>query len=274
MDNARVTHLVNQLYEHFSLIPVMGAELECYVQTSLEQQDGWWQPLHDQWQAAKLPVLRIEKERGNGQYELVLGLDSPHGLVQHLQQLKRDLLNHAAHTGVKVDFAAKPFADQPASGLHLHLHLQNTDGANVFVKDEDEMSEPLRYALGGLIAFMPLAFSYYCPHEADKNRFDDIDHVPRANCWGANNRYCAVRIPSTMDIYDKWLELRVPSSDAVPEDAVAAMLASVLVGLQVRVAPPGQEYGKPEHRFLQDLQQAVVDAPLKASFLGLMGVGF
>jgi glutamine synthetase len=273
MDDARINRLVKLLSDSYALAPVFAAELECYVQI-LDIADDWWRPLHDKWRSENIPLLRIEKERGVHQFELVLGLDSAQATAAHLLQLKRDILAHAEHSGAEVYFDVKPFADQPASGVHLHVHLQNADDANVFVKDADALSEPLQYSLGGLLYFMPLALDYYCPNDEDKIRFDDADHVPRANCWGANNRYCALRIPPTLEIYDKWIELRVPSSNVDAAAAIAAMLSSLLVGLENRLSPGAQEHGKPAPIFLQQLAEQAISDEMRAAFLSHMQANF
>lgn len=269
MDDARLQNLTEQLQTRYALAPVTAAELECYVDITGDV-DGWWQPLHDHWRASQLPLLRIEKERGHYQYELVLGLDSPQGTADALATLRADIVAHGAATHTPVSFDAKPYADQPSSGLHLHVHLQNADGANLFIKDEDKLSPSLAHALAGLLVCMPVALAYYCPNDSDYTRFDDADHVPRRNCWGGNNRYCALRIPPTQEIYDKHIELRVPSSAADAHSAVTAMLASVFIGLNRELWPPVQEFGKPAADFLNDVNAQIPESDISAAFLALM----
>ena len=270
MDDARIRNLVSQLASRYQLAPVTAAELECYVGIAPDMADDWWRPLHDHWRGMGVPLLRIEKERGEWQYELVLGLDSPQGTADALAQIRADLYTHGQATGIAVLFDAKPYPDQPSSGLHLHLHLQNADGANVFIKDEERLSAPLAHTLAGLLTCMPVALAYYCPNDADYVRFDDADHVPRRNCWGANNRYCALRVPPTQEMYDKHVELRVPSAAADPHNAVVALLASVAIGMSHELWPPTQEFGKPEANFLNDVKSHVPDGEISAAFLSFM----
>ncbi len=269
MDDARISRLTNALHERYGFRAISAAELELYV-TIRGEADDWWAVLHHHWRAQHVPLLRIEKERGDHQYELVLGLNSPQGTADDLANLTRDIVSHAHTTMTTASFAAKPFDDQPASGLHLHVHLEDGSGANLFTKDDEHLSEPLAFALGGLMACMQLAYNHYCPHPEDAQRFADSDHVPRSLCWGVNNRYAALRIPTTQTMYDKHIELRVPSASANPHHAIAAMLASMLVGLDLRLLPPPQEYGKPKASFLNDLQSHTPDAAIITAFHALM----
>lgn len=269
MDDARLHNLISQFHTRYALAPVTAAEIECYVEITGDL-DAWWQPLYDRWREQNMPLLRIEKERGTHQYELVLGLDSPQGTADALAHIRADMTEYARASHTVLSFDAKPHADEPSSGLHLHVHLQNAEGANVFIKDEEKLSAPLAHALDGLLTCMPVALAYYCPNDSDYIRFDDADHVPRRNIWGANNRYCALRIPSTQEIYDKHIELRVPSSNANPYDAMVAMLASVLIGMQRELWPPAQEFGKPDADFLNDVKSQVPESAISAAFMGLM----
>lgn len=269
MDDSRVAHIVSELAVRYGFAPVLGAELECYAEIR-GQADDWWAPLHKRWLGMGFPLLRIEKERGEHQYELVLGLNSAIGTVQTLHQIQRDIAAHGHENMTPVFFASKPYENQPASGLHLHMHLQNAEGANIYTKDEEVLSDALSFSIGGVLACMKHALPFYCPYPEDYVRFDDVDHVPRRNCWGANNRYCALRIPPTQTMYDKHIELRVPSSSANPADAVAAFLASVLVGLDMNIPAPDQEYGKPEPDFIHDVNENTLAPTVIAAFSALL----
>jgi glutamine synthetase len=152
--------------------------------------------------------------------------------------------NHAAEMNVDVSFAAKPFANQPSSGLHIHTHLADEQGLNVFHKTEDWTGDYLRHSLGGLLARMPSHMLIFFPNDADVARLDDVDHVPKIFGWGVNNRYCALRIPMDPDLYNKRIEHRVPCANANPKAVIEAILAGILHGLRERIEPPEQEHGK------------------------------
>ena len=225
----------------------MAAEIECYVtlpDTSPEAMEHFFVPVDAALRAAGVPLLRIEKERGLHQFEIITSITSPEILAQSLRSIRTIVETHGLKTGRSVNFAAKPFADQPSSGLHLHLHLSDGDGLNVYHKTEEWTSDWLRFSLGGLLADLPQAMPVFFPNAEDYARLNDPGHVPKIAGWGVNNRYCALRIPMEPDLYHKRIEHRVPCANADPEAAIAAMLRGVLLGLRERIEPPAQEYGK------------------------------
>ncbi len=225
----------------------MAAELECYVLLADESAaaiDAFWQPVDAAFRAASLPIVRIEKERGLHQYEVVTGVMPPAQLVQVLEQVRSILGDQAAQSGVVVDFRAKPFVGQPSSGMHIHLHLADAHGVNSYHKTEEWTSDTLRWSLGGLLAALPAQMPIFFPTAEDLARLEDVDHVPKIYGWGVNNRYCALRIPAVPDPFDKRIEHRVPCANAAPEAVVNAVLEGVLEGLRGKVEPPPQHHGK------------------------------
>lgn len=232
--------------------PVLGSEIECSVVLgenvpTQSDADMFWKPLRDHWVARGIPLLRIEKERGDHQFEVVLLPTNVQEQLTHLAQVKHEIA-HAARTGNRpVFFTAKPFADAPANGLHLHVHLENAQGQNLFHKTEDGMSDYLRFALGGLCAGASDLLAAATLNDGQKHRFFDVDHVPRCLGWGVNNRYAAFRIPAYEDPYHKWIETRLFSAEADPVEATTLILESILHGLNHRLEPPAQEFGKPKN---------------------------
>ncbi len=225
----------------------MGAEIECYVTLADESEavmDGFWAPVDAAFKAENLPILRIEKERGLHQYEVITSVATPQVIAHALARIRTLVEAQGKAMGVVVSFAAKPFADQPSSGMHLHLHLADGEGINAYHKTEEWTSDYLRFSISGLLATLNDHLPIFFPTPEDYKRLDDVDHVPKIAGWGVNNRYCALRIPMTPDPYDKRIEHRVPCANAEPEAAIAAMLEGVLKGLRDRTEPPEQSYGK------------------------------
>lgn len=248
--------LLHALQSEFGLSPVMAAEIECYVllaDNRGETLDAFWGPARDALVAQGVSLLRIEKEAGDHQYELVTHITTAERLAEWLEIIRDTITAHANSADVRATFAAKAFSDQPASGLHLHLHLADGDGMNAYHKTEEWTSDALRWSLGGLLADLPRALPIFCPGDYSMYRFDDADHVPKLAGWGVNNRYCALRIPAIEDHYNKRIEHRVPGADANPREAIAAMLHGVLSGLRERTEPPEQEHGKPTIGLLESL---------------------
>lgn len=240
----------------------MAAELECYVLLADETpatMDRFWSPVEKAFRHEGLPIIRIEKERGLHQYEIVTGLMAPQRLAEALYSIKAVIDKYAARIGVQVTYAGKPFVDQPSSGLHLHLHLADEDGINTYHKTDEWTSDTLRYSLGGLLATMVAQMPVFFPNLQDYARLNDADHVPKIFGWGVNNRYCALRIPADPDPYNKRIEHRVPCASADPSQAIQMMLHGVLTGLHEKIEPPAQQYGRKGESSVKQLAMTSVE---------------
>jgi glutamine synthetase len=263
MTNVSIEDLSYHITSEFALAPVMAAEIECYVMLADESpasMDAFWVPVEKAFRHEGLPILRIEKERGLHQYEVITQVMPPQRLAETLVMIRSTIEKYAARMSVQVHFAAKPFADQPSSGLHVHTHLADEQGQNVFHKTEEWTSDYLRHSLGGLLANMRGDMPIFFPNEADYKRLDDVDHVPKIFGWGVNNRYCALRIPMDPDLYNKHIEHRVPCANADAYAVIAAILLGILRGLREGIEPPEQAHGK----FLEgaEFKQALLPAPI------------
>lgn len=235
------------LLNEFALTPVMAAEIECYVMLADEspaRMDAFWVPVEKAFRHEGLPILRIEKERGLNQYEVITHIATPRETIRALSSIRTIVEKYAARMHIEASFAAKPFAEQPSSGLHIHTHLADGQGVNVFHKTEEWTSDYLRHSLAGLLSTMQEQMPVFFPNPEDYARLDDADHVPKIFGWGVNNRYCALRIPADPDFYNKRIEHRVPCANADPEAVVAAILEGMVHGLRARIEPPVQEHGK------------------------------
>ena len=240
---AIIQHCLTRLREAYSFSPTLGAELELYVvlgDTMPATMDGFWRPIKE----AHPSLLRIEKERGDHQYELVFAhTSSAEALCVAVETVRVAVAQRAASLGVEASFAPRPFAGQPPSGLHLHLGLCNAEGESVFLKNDEYISPALHHALGGLCALSPHVMPLLCPTPEGFFRFEGADHIARNVSWGSNNRSCAIRIPYSPIMDDKRIEWRLPGADASVTQAMALMFMGVLAGLDHRMEPPPQYHG-------------------------------
>ncbi len=169
--------------------------------------------------------------------------EQPYALIGALRSLRRQVELHGKAEGVDVRFDAKPHADAPGSGLHIHISMRDGQGDSVFLKSDEYISPALHHSLGGLCAITPHVMPLLTPDEAGYTRFQDASHMARTVSWGSNNRSCAIRIPYSPIMDDKRLEWRVPCADADPEQVVALMLFAMTAGMDQRMQPPEQYYG-------------------------------
>jgi glutamine synthetase len=205
--------------------PVIGVEREFYANVSAVPE------------VLGVPLLaKIIPETGANQFEYILHhtADIP-ALIEADRAVMAQLV--AAYSA---DFSAKPFAGSAGSGLHLHIHLENEQGENVFTKQGESLSEPLGFAIGGLLASMQGYMAVFAPTRA---RFEAPDKMtPTTISWGANNRTTALRLPDTGTQFRR-IEHRVSGADAVLADVIDAVLKGISRGILERISPPPQIYG-------------------------------
>ncbi|MCC7260590.1 MAG: glutamine synthetase, partial [Alphaproteobacteria bacterium] len=140
------------------------------------------------------------------------------------------------------DFSARPYEEQPGSGMHIHLTLHDAQGDNVLYKKDQNISPEMRHAIGGLIATLRESMLWFAPHEESYRRFVPKLNAPTHICWGGNNRTAALRLPDDISGY-KHIEHRVPGADADPHAVIAASLAGVHHGLMNKLEPGEQIFG-------------------------------
>lgn len=222
---SQLKNAVQRLSDDFGLTPVTAAELEFYFPVPFTGKE-----------LADFPLYKWEKEKGEGQYEVALLPAAPEKTVQDLYKIKEIL------SGMGADFSARPKADQPGSGLHIHLHLENGDSKNVFYKDDARMSDALAHSIGGLLASIPASMNVFAPTADSYKRFVAGANAPMTVSWGANNRTVAIRLPDKP--HDKkHIEHRVPGADADPLQVMAVILAAVHDGLTRKLDPGPQIFG-------------------------------
>lgn len=243
---ALISHALLGL-EQYQLKPVLGLEVECYValaDAEVETLNHFWQAVVDEAAAKQGRLLRIEKEKGHQQYEMVFDtFTDAFALVDAVEHMRVFVCARAVDLGVEASFAPKPFVDAPGSGMHLHVNLVETNGDNAFLKTDEYISPVLHHSLGGLCAISAHVMPIFCPQAEGFARFMDADHMARNVSWGSNNRSCAVRIPYSPIPDDKRLEWRLPAADARVSEVVALALFALYVGIDQRLEPPEQYHG-------------------------------
>lgn len=224
--------------------PVVACELEFYLHgSSAIDLAGFWADVSTACAKKNISVFKIEKERGYEQHEVALApVSVPQKAAENCVSLKEIISELAEKYEMRADFSAKPIADQPGSGLHVHVHLEDEAGKNVFSKNDIEISNPLKYAIGGLLTHMKKDMTIFSPSEDSKKRFVAGSNAPVTVSWGANNRTVAVRLPDSA--YDnKRIEHRVAGADADPTAVIDAVLKAMFDGIEKRTEPPAQIYG-------------------------------
>jgi glutamine synthetase len=218
-----------------------AAEGQVYAFERLDAQDAVLQALDAYAAAQGLPVQAAIAEYAPGQFELTLGhVGDMVRAADHAWLLKRAVRAAARAAGIEATFMAKPFPRLSGNGLHVHVSLLDSAGANVFAGPDGERL--LGHAVAGLQATMAEAMLVFAPGANSYRRFRPMSYAPTAPTWGVNNRTVAIRIPAGPEAARR-VEHRVAGADANPYLALAAVLAGIHHGITGGLEPGPQTTG-------------------------------
>jgi len=228
------------IQKDFGLKAVVATEIEFYLNGA----GGKLAPnevillIEEECRKAGLVLACAETERGPDQYEVSF-LPSPDigRSIRDTGRFKELMEEVFGPRGIQANFKAKPQKDKPGSGLHVHVHLEDKAGQNVFYREGEEFSSQLLHAIGGLLALMNPCMSVFAPHPESYERFlhtvnaylvcPTASNVPATVSWGTNNRTVAVRLPPK-PARERHIEHRVSGSDADVAKVIAAILAGCI----------------------------------------------
>lgn len=243
---AYITPVLQRLQQDFGYQVISAGEIEFYLHGSAEPEADMVACYYDIRHGANyagITLHSIEKERGREQHEISLTpCSDPVKTANDLATLKQLITKIAVTYNLRADFAAKPASGEPGSGLHMHLHLADEAGQNVFYKDDERISDSLKFSIGGMLHWLPDSMAVFAPTAESYARFAKGSNAPTTVSWGANNRTVAIRLPDSAH-HNKHIEHRVAGADANPACVMAVLLASMHYGLAQHCEPGKQIYG-------------------------------
>ncbi len=188
-----------------------------------------------------IPATTAHLEFAPGQFEINLHhVDDVVTACDHAVLLKRLIKGVAAEQGMGTTFMAKPFADEPGNGLHIHISVYDADGNNIFVDpgagDTPPIGDKLRHAIGGLGELMRESQAIFAPNANSFRRLQPGCYAPLSPNWGYNHRNVSLRIPVS-DPKNLRIEHRVAGADANPYLVMACVLAGIHHGLTQQCDP-------------------------------------
>ncbi|NIR61251.1 MAG: glutamine synthetase, partial [Gammaproteobacteria bacterium] len=68
-----------------------------------------------------------------------------------------------ARHGMEATFMAKPYADHPGSGMHVHASVLDESGRNIFTPEGDEIAPALGHAVAGVLETMRDLHAIFAP---------------------------------------------------------------------------------------------------------------
>jgi len=145
---------------------------------------------------------------------------------------------HAQRRGWMATFMAKWSPNYPGQSGHTHVSLQDKNGKGAFhdAKKPHQMSDAMRWFIGGQQALMPELLAMIASTVNSYTRLIPGFWAPTQASWGVENRTCALRaIPGSEK--SQRVEYRIAAADINPYLAVAVALGSGLYGIKHKVEP-------------------------------------
>jgi glutamine synthetase len=200
---------------------------------------------------AGLDIYQIDHEDANGQYEVNFRYADALTSCDRYQLFKMAATEIATAQGLLCSFMAKPFANRPGNGLHLHVSLADDQGRKLFDNPADPRGLGLSslgyHFMAGLLVHARALAALCAPTVNSYKRLvvgrslTGATWAPAYIRYGANNRSCLVRVPPGR------IEWRLPDAGCNPYLATAAVIAAGLDGIERRLEP-----GEPCHDNLHD----------------------
>jgi glutamine synthetase len=221
--------------------------------------------------AQGLPAETLMSEYSPGQFEITLHhRDDALRAVDEAVMFKRAVRGAAQKHGLIACFMAKPFTMRAGSGLHVHVSLNDSRGANLFASEDPAGTPALRHAIGGMQATMAESMAVFAPNANSYRRFVSESYAPVAPIWGINNRSVSLRVPAGPPV-SRHVEHRIAGADANLYLAVATVLGGAAHGLAIErdPGPPvtGNGYALQKKQELPRTWREALDAAAHSEFL-------
>lgn len=209
-----------------------------YSISAVNEFDGLFEDMYEYSEAQGLEIDTLIHESGVAQMEINLRHGDPLELADQVFMFKRTIKETALEHDIYATFMAKPMALEPGSAMHIHQSIVDPKtGRNLFSDPKTgEPTELFFSFIAGQQKYMPAAVSLLAPYVNSYRRLSKGSGAPVNTHWGFDNRTAGLRVPPS-DADNRRLENRLPSSDANPYLAIAAVLACGYLGMTEGLKP-------------------------------------
>jgi glutamine synthetase len=186
----------------------------------------------------RMPLEGLHTETGPGVLEAAIAHANALEAADRAALFKTYTKVLAQSHGLMATFMAKWSRDYPGQSGHLHLSLHDRRTKPVFhaPRKPANMSDEMRWFIGGQQALMPELLAMVAPTVNSYTRLVPGAWAPTDATWGIENRTCALRvIPGAPK--SQRVEYRIAAADINPYIALAAAIGSGLWGLEHRIEP-------------------------------------
>ncbi|SAK73046.1 glutamate--ammonia ligase [Caballeronia pedi] len=218
----------------------------CYDYKGLSRTRVFLERLTEAMREVGIDVYQIDHEDANGQFEINYTYTDCLKSCDHYVFFKMAASEIANELGMICSFMAKPFANRPGNGMHMHMSIG--DGKSNLFSDKSDPKGMGLSKLGyqftsGLLAHAPALAALCNPTVNSYKRLvvgrslTGATWAPAYISYGDNNRSTMVRMPGER------IELRLPDGSCNPYLATAAVIAAGLDGIdrELPLGPPANE---------------------------------
>ncbi|VAW83974.1 glutamine synthetase family protein [hydrothermal vent metagenome] len=204
----------------------------------------FYQQLLDLAEDMDFPIEGLHEETGPGVLEAAITVDNAQSAADKAALFKTFSKVIAQRNNKILTFMAKWSPDWPGQSGHIHVSLNDINNNSLFfdASQEYNMSEKMKYFLGGQQQLMPELLAMIAPTINSYTRLVPGFWAPIQASWGVENRTCALRvIPGSAK--SQRVEYRIAAADANPYIALSAVIASGLWGIENKILPGEQTKG-------------------------------
>jgi len=230
-----ITNILSKIQNHLNSTILIGSEIEFYFHGDIEKLGNI---LLNNSNIKNIIIGEIKKEDGDNQYEICfVPQHDPIILANNIELTKQELRKISQKNNFEIDFSAKPYHNQPGSGLHFHISLYKNN-INIFSNDNSIL---MLHAIAGLCHTMKGLMILFNSCKKDYLRISPYYNAPTTVSWGGNNRTVAIRIPCTGD--NRRIEHRLAGANSDPYLVIMAILCGIDQGITNKLLPSERTYG-------------------------------
>lgn len=186
-----------------------------------------------------LGFTRLQHDHGAAGLQNRLAF-APADLVRtadRLQIAKYTAQQVAASYGKSASFMARPIADEPGSGMAVHMSLRRGERPVFGGQGYADLSNLCLSFIAGIIHHGPALNAFTNPTTNSYKRLRAELDEPTLLAYAAHNRSAAIRIPYASRAERKRIEVRFPDPSANPYLAFTALLMAGLDGIERKLEP-------------------------------------
>lgn len=185
-----------------------------------------------------IPVQYSHHEKGPSQHEIDLRTTGAKEMADSILTYKLTVKEIALKHGAYASFMPKPMTDKPGNSMHLHIHLTDEEGNNIFFDENDDspycLSTIARQFIAGILKYAKETCMITNQYQNSYKRLIGMDCLTNHIAWSRSNRCTLVRIPGYRPQTEECsrIEIRNPDPACNPYLALSAIISAGLAGIE------------------------------------------